>query len=285
MFEHDEPRMGVHFPLSDFEQRIMADPDVLGMLYTGSRGRGNADHYSDLDIMLWLRDEALAKPGRIEHYLGWLGEIRFVSWSQNEMGPSSSGYVGPDWQQVELDIVGSNLPTPHPFFHRVTVVKDTEGRLTSLVVASEPPTAEPIRDAARRIIEEAIFRIGVITMQNIRGSHHYAMSTLCEQANSLYTLVAQLRGHEGYVVRFVERFLNEDELALLYAAWPASPEREAIRRATRGLWDWTRYVWAQAEQNYGEELGIALDAAAFLEAIERPYDWGGVEPDTIVPSL
>ena len=71
----------------------------------------------------------------------------------------------------------------------------------------------------------------------------------------------------------MERFLNEDELALLYAAWPQAPEREAIRRAARGLLEWIRYVWTQVEQTLGEELGISLDTAAFLEAIERPYDW------------
>ena len=74
-------------------------------------------------------------------------------------------------------------------------------------------------------------------------------------------------------MRFVERFLSEDELALLYAAWPQAPEREAIRRAVRGLLEWSRYVWTQVEQTLGEELGISLDTAAFLEAIERPYDW------------
>ena len=83
----------------------------------------------------------------------------------------------------------------------------------------------------------------------------------------------QLRGREGYAERFVERFLRSDELALLYAAWPVGPDREAIRRAARGLWEWTRYVWSQAEQTLGEELGISLDTVAFLEAIERPYDW------------
>src|SRR5829696_6976285 len=122
VIDRDEPRMGVYFPLSNFEQRIMADPDVLGMLYNGSRGRGQADRYSDLDIMLWLSDEALAKSGRIEHYLGWLGEIQFVSWSQNEFGLSSNCYVGPDWQRVELDIGGSKHPTSNPYFHGVTVV-------------------------------------------------------------------------------------------------------------------------------------------------------------------
>jgi hypothetical protein len=261
MIERDEPRMGNHFPLADFEQRIIADPDVLGMLYAGSRGRGEADRYSDLDISLWLRDEALAKGGPIEHYLGWLGEIQFLSWSQHESGLASNCYVGPDWQRVELEILGTREDTPHPYFHRATVVKDTDGRLATLVAASPPPTAEPTRDAARKVIEDAIYHTGFVTMQNVRGSHHHAMSNLCELANNVYALLAQLRGREGYAERFVERFLREDELVLLYAAWPAGPEREAIRRAARGLWDWTRYVWAEAEQTLGEELGISLDAA------------------------
>jgi hypothetical protein len=109
-------------------------------------------------------------------------------------------------------------------------------------------------------------------MQNVRGSHHHAMSNLCELTNSVYTVLAQLRGREGWAERFIERFLSDAELALLYAAWPAGPEHEAIRRAARGLWEWTRYVWTQAEQQLGEELGISFDAAAFLEAIERSYD-------------
>ena len=268
-----EPRMGMHFPLADFEPRIMADPDVLGMMYNGSLGRGEADRCSDLDISLCLRDEALAKPGRIEHYLSWIGEIQFVSVSQHDSGFSSNAYVGADWQRVELDISRKTEATPHPYFHRATIVKDTEGWLASLVAASGPPTAEPTRDTARKVLEEAIYHIGFVTMQNIRGSHQHAMSNLCELAGNVYMLLAQLRGREGYAERFVERFLRPDELALLYAAWPASPKREAIRRAARGLWEWTRYVWMQAEQALGEELGISLDAAAFLEAIERPYAW------------
>ncbi|MFL5803833.1 MAG: hypothetical protein ACJ8CR_19085 [Roseiflexaceae bacterium] len=74
-------------------------------------------------------------------------------------------------------------------------------------------------------------------------------------------------------MRFVERFLNEDELALLYAAWPQAPEREAIRRAARGLLEWLRYVWVQVEQTLGEELGISLDTVAFQQALDRLYDW------------
>jgi hypothetical protein len=279
MFKNDAPQIGVLFPVTDFTQQILADPDVLGLLFAGSHGRGQADRCSDLDITIWLRDEALAEPRRIEHYLGWLGEIHFLSVSQNEFGPSCNSYVGPDWQRVELGIIGSHHPTPHPFFHHVTVVKDTDGRLASLVAASGPPTAEPTPDAARSVIEEILYEIGSITMQNIRGSRHRAVSALCEYANSAYALLAQLRGREGYDVRFVERFLHSDELALLEAAWPASLEREEIRRAVRGLWLWIRYVWTQAEQTFGEELGISLDVAAFLEAMNRPYDLNLAEAD------
>ncbi len=82
----------------------------------------------------------------------------------------------------------------------------------------------------------------------------------------------------GALVRLLQQLhVLRLELALQLAAWPASPQRAAIRRAARGLWDWTRYVWTQAEQTLGEELDIALDAAAFLEAIERPYHWDGAD--------
>jgi hypothetical protein len=265
--------MGVHFPLADFEQRIMTDPDVLGMLYCGSRGRGQADRYSDLDITIWLTDEAHAKPGRIEHYLRWLGEIQFLHVSHNEFAPSCDSYIGPNWHKAELELIGSNHPEPHPYFHGVTVVKDTDGRLASLVAASPPPTTELTREAARAVIEKLLYEVGSITMGTMRGSYFHQMHNLSEYANSGYTLLAQLRGHEGYAVRFMERFLNEEELALLYAAWPQAPEREAIRRAARGLLEWLRYVWVQVEQTLGEELGISLDTVAFQQALDRLYDW------------
>jgi hypothetical protein len=272
MNEPHEPRIGVHFPLAEFERRILADPDVLGMMYNGSLGRGEADRYSDLDISLSLRDEAFEKPGRIEHYLGWLGKIQFVSVSQHEAGFSSHAFVGADWQRVELDISRKIEAKPHPFFHRATLIKDTDGSLAALVKASGPPTAVPTLDGARQVIEDTIYHIGYVAMQNARGAYFQAVSNLCELAGNVYKLLTQLRGHEGWAERFVEQFLQPDELALLYAAWPARPERAAIRSAARGLWEWTRYVWMQAEQTLGEELGISLDVVAFLAEIERPYD-------------
>jgi hypothetical protein len=51
-----------------------------------------------------VRDEVFTRSGLLEHYLGWLGEIRFIYSSQDEHGLSSNCFVGPDWQQAELYI-------------------------------------------------------------------------------------------------------------------------------------------------------------------------------------
>ncbi len=264
-----ELRLGVDFPLATFEQRIMADPDVLGMLYTGSLGRGEADRCSDIDLKIWLRDEVLETPKLLEHYMSWLGELRFVM-SFRLWG---NGYAGPDWQSIDVGIMGKADFEVSPYYHRATVIKDTDGWLGSIVAASPPPIPELTCESAQKVIEEAIHILGHLTMHNIRGSALYAMGQLHDQIINLYGLLARLRGREPYDVRFVEQFLQPNEVALLYASWPAAPERDAIRHAARGLWEWTRYVWAEAEQKLGIELDIPLDAEAMLVALERPYAW------------
>jgi hypothetical protein len=267
--EPREPRMGVHFPLAGFEQRIAADPDVLGMLYTGSLGRGEADRCSDIDIKIWVRDEVLGTPRLLEQYMSWLGELHFVM----SFGLFGNGYAGPDWQSIDVGIMGKTDFEAGPYYHRATVVKDTGGWLASIVAASPPPTPELTRESAQKVIEEAIHILGFITMHNIRGSSFHAMANLCEQAGNVYGLLARLRRREPYDVRFAEQFLRPDEVALLYSAWPAGPGRDAIRGAVRGLWEWTRYVWGEAEQTLGCSLGIPLDAEAMMAALERPYAW------------
>ena len=83
--------------------------------------------------------------------------------------------------------------------------------------------------------------------------------------------VSARSGREGHDVKSAEVFLRADELTMLNTAWQVASEREAIRGAARGLWEWTRYMWAQCEQVIGEELGIVVDTAAVLGVIERSY--------------
>ena len=264
-----ERRLGIFFPLAAFEQRIMADPDVLGMMYNGSLGRGDADRYSDIDIKLVVRDELLERPGLLEHYMRWLGELHFVM----SFGLWGNGYAGPDWQSIDVGIIGERHLEPGSYYHGATIVKDTDGRLAAMVAASPPPTPEVTRESAQKVIEEAAHILGQITLYNLRGSYMQAMGQVTEQAFNLYGLLAQLRGREPYHARFVEQFLLPAEYALLHATWPTGPERDEIRRAARALWDWAQYVWVEAEQVLGAPLGVVLDQDALLAALERHYAW------------
>src|SRR5215211_6904715 len=74
-------------PLLDrFEAAVLADPSVLGVLYTGSLGRGTADRFSDLDLDVWLGDAAFAElPTKTRDLLAVLGP---VGWSMD---------VAPGW--------------------------------------------------------------------------------------------------------------------------------------------------------------------------------------------
>ncbi len=66
-------------PLDDFERAIQADPEVLGMFYFGSLGRGAATRFSDLDIFVWFSDDVAMPAGdKLLQLLGLLGMIHWL---------------------------------------------------------------------------------------------------------------------------------------------------------------------------------------------------------------
>ena len=92
-------------------------------------------------------------------------------------------------------------------------------------------------------------------------------------AMALYTFLARLRGVNSYGPRYIEQLLFPHERALLEATVVARPEREEVRRAARGLWEWTRYVWRETERVLGGALPIPLDEDGLLSAVDRIYAW------------
>ena len=70
-----DPSLGLL--LARFEAAVLADSSILGVLYTGSLGRGSADRYSDLDIEVWLTDDAWTDlPTMTSTLLAVLGQVQ-----------------------------------------------------------------------------------------------------------------------------------------------------------------------------------------------------------------
>lgn len=262
---------GSDFDLSAFEAAIQHDPDVLGVLYTGSLGRGTADRYSDLDIACWVTAQAYASAGTvIPRLLGSLGTVHYV-YDRQEDASFMTGFVGPDWQRVDLEVHRQGDTVQVPAYTTARVVKDVDGTLARMLaqMITEPITAS--WNQARAVVAGAIDSQIYLSLHNARGAVWSAMEEIGYQCSELYTLLALLRGRQSFGFRYVQELLSPEEQDMLANAWPKAPDRDEVRRAARALWSWTRYVWQEAERMLEHSLQLQVDEAGLLAAAERLY--------------
>jgi hypothetical protein len=253
-------------PLDAFELAIQADPEVLGVFYFGSLGRGAAMHFSDIDIFAWV-PEAIARAPRdkLVQLLGLFGEVHFVDVT------CTKGWVGPAWTQIDIEFGQRADLQPDPRYAGAQVIKDTDGMLTQMAATCTPEHIVETVESASAVIREALGDLLFQARHNARGSIWSAMEQSASHSVHLYELLGRLRGRRTYGFRYVEELLTPEEQALLTAAWPREPTRAEVRRSARALWAWTRHVWREAEHTIGQPLDIVIDEEAMLAAIERMY--------------
>ena len=258
--------------LEPFEAAVLADPTVLGVAYTGSLGRGTAGRYSDLDLEVWLTEDAFADaPAKTEELLATLGPIQLTSYLG---GGFTQALVGRDWRRVDLHLRERDDSEPWHGFVGASVVKDFDSALERLIAASVPEDVTPTWEEARALILDVIGNQIYIADNNARGALREATGGVPYDSGRLYELLARFRGRRSYGFRYVETLLSPAEQRLLAAAWPAAPDRAEVRRAARELWTWTRHVWDEAERILERPLDITLDEAEFLAAVDRRYSPG-----------
>jgi hypothetical protein len=258
--------------LQPFEAAIQADQRVLGMLYTGSLGRGTSDRFSDLDIEVWVTDAAYAEVGTIvREILSSLGAMQFLY--SREAGDSaySTAFFGTEWQPIDLAVHRQPIERDLPPASQVRIIKDTTHHLERMLIEASAQTVEITFEQARMKIEDAIDSYIYLNRANARGDGWYALGKVTACAGELYTLLAALRGFRAYAYRYTAQVLSPEEKALLAQVWPAEPLQQEVKRAARALWAWTRSVWQQAERLLGRSLLIQVDEAALLSAVDRLY--------------
>ena len=256
-------------PLDDFEHAILADPEVLGMFYYGSLGRGAATRYSDLDIFVSFSDDVVMPAhDKVRQLLELLGEIHWIDFE------GGKAFIGPAWAQVDFEWHRRQdlETTPHyALFAGGTVIKDLDGTLAQFLAACVPEQIAETAESAAAAIDDLIADLIFQSRHNARGSVWSATGTLSTLCTSTYELLGRLRGRRTYGHRYVEELLTPDEQALLAAAWPREATREENRRAARALWTWTKFVWSEAERVIGQPLDLEIDELAMWAAIDRMY--------------
>ncbi|MFL5758341.1 MAG: hypothetical protein ACJ789_01305 [Thermomicrobiales bacterium] len=256
--------------LERFEEAVLVDPDVLGVLFTGSLGRGTSDDFSDLDIYVWLTDEAYANVVyKSRELMSLLGEIKL--WFPQETWYMKA-LVGPNWQRVDFAVRRRDELDAWPEMMGARIVKEFDGVLAGMVAAAEPEDATITLDEVRDEIVAQVDSQIYLAAHNARGACWSAAGEITYRLPVIYELLARLRGRRSFGFRFVEQLLTPDEQNLLTAAWPVEPTRDEVRRAGRALWTWTRYVWAEAERELGAPLGLEIDDAELLAAVDELYE-------------
>jgi predicted nucleotidyltransferase len=259
--------------LDNFERAIQADPEVLGMFYFGSLGRGAATRHSDLDIFVVVPD-SMTEPyqQKLVPLLQLFGEIHWLEI------PKGTGYVGPNWNQVDIEFEQRSKLQPSYRYAGATVIKDQDGFMAAYAASCTPEEIVETPASAGAVIHEAIGDLLYQARNNARGALWESRGNITYQCSLVYQLLGRLRGRRTYGFRYVEELLTPDEQALLTAAWPREPTRAENRRAARALWVWTRYVWREAERVIGAPLEVEVDEEGMLAAIDRMYE--GTEHET-----
>jgi hypothetical protein len=259
-------------PLQQFEAAIQADQRVLGMLYTGSLGRGTADRFSDLDMEVWVTDAAYAEAETTaREILSSLGAIQFLY--SREAGDSaySTAFLGTRWQPIDLAVHRQTVERDLPPSSQVRIIKDTTRHLERMLAEASAQTVEISWEETRMKIEDAIDSYIYLNRANARGDGWYALGKVTACAGELYTLLAALRGFRAYFYRYTAQVLSPEEQARLSQVWPTEPSQQEVKRAAQALWAWTRSVWQEAERLLGRSLLIQVNEAALLSAVDRLY--------------
>src|SRR5262245_44067944 len=143
----------VPFPLDDFERATQADPEVLGMFYFGSLGRGTATRFSDLDILVWVgEDLPLGARAKLLHLLSLFGETHWLGGDGNDV----HALVGPAWTQVDLRLVRRADLKPDAYYAGARIIKDTDGVLAHMASTCEPEAIVETVESATDVIHGAI---------------------------------------------------------------------------------------------------------------------------------
>lgn len=258
-------RSGRAFPRARFEAAVRADPEVHAALYTGSLAAGTADAYSDLDVELVLSPAVTEPRAHCERLAASFGALRFAYWRDALL----TAFAGASWQRVDVRWTSAAELAAQPRLAGARVWKDGGGRAAAVVARSLAAAPAPGLDDVRHELCLAVDTQIYAALHIARGALWSAQGELVHRAQSLYALLARLRGVEPYGFRHVETLLGAEERAQLAAAWPREARRRELRRAARALWAWTGHVRSAAAAQLGADPGPEIDSQDLLRAVER----------------
>jgi aminoglycoside 6-adenylyltransferase len=255
------------FTYTILEQRISAwaaaQPPVRAVLSVGSRARGDADRWSDLDIIILTSDRNIYASSPV--WLGEFGEILVTYAEPTDLGD-------PEWYAVyqggikldavliqvddpSLDLASLMQPLPYQgvFGRGINVLFDRSGEARTIPPQPFTPEAPPSEAAFANTVS-GLLMASLTTAKFIsRGDYWRAQNWFAQDLRP--HLLTMLRWHAHgkdtwYGGRFMEQWADPRALAALPLMFPAF-ERESLHAALLNILETFRWLGEETAARFG----------------------------------
>lgn len=250
---------------------LHADTDLRALFLAGSLGRGNADRYSDVDLVAVVEVEAQAI--FVTRWRSLLNEITpVVFWHRPRGIKSLVSAVMEDWLRCDLFMVTSSGLHGRAKSTMAPLI-DQDDLYATLPDDLPPGAADPKR--VQDLIEEFLRILGLVPVVMGRGEHVVA----ARGAGMLRDLLIELMLEDaalpgGHGALHLNRLLPPEDMAVLAALPPAHADRPDIdaqimiarafipraRRMADDLGvEWPKSFAGATARHVEAELGVRLD--------------------------
>lgn len=276
MRQHHEHTMNQN----QFIDQITTSPptsiNLSGPFLAGSFGRGDADQFSDIDLVALIDPENFASAGQ-----GWrtylATTIDIVFWQERSFGQSGFmlNAISPDW--LRIDFVAT---TRQAFRSRtqdgLKALYDPTNIMATLAPISPPK--QPDKAAISAAINEFIRVLGLVHVVVGRGEYYATVAGVGLLRDQLATLMIEASPdhHDGGALH-LSKIISQSDMATLRALPFPPPERAPLIKAhieiarvffpyAKALADSLDIVWPDAfeqatldllKNNFGSEIKIS----------------------------
>ncbi len=264
-----------------------ADDRLVAVLLAGSLGRGEGDEYSDLDVVLFFRDEAFDQVD-IRVWIEGVAPVAlyfvnsfgsptaiFDSLVRGEFHPyrASDMSIVEGWQGI---VWFPNLAH--------AVILDRTGELTrrleTLVGEPRQDSLDQMQRVCYNLVNWTLFGSNVLA----RGETARAQEILVLGHDELFHLVRLLEGATGHWISPTKSLEWEVSPAAYarYQSCTAPADPAALAAAYRATWAWAREMMAALARRYPihlpEPLLVKLDQRLAALRVDHAKDRNRIEP-------
>jgi len=211
--------------IETIRKRLDDDPRVMALFLGGSFGKGQADAYSDIDLIAVVAaDQQAGFANDWRQHLQAIAPIVF--WNELDKGERIFNAITDQWQRIDLALVG-----PEALARRsrdgLKPLIDRHGLYDTLPATID--WAGPNKGHVNYLINEFFRVFGLLAVADGRGEYLLSVAGVDLLRMMLFNLLSEEveRADKGGMLAWKRR-LSDEQLDLLAAIPAAAPTRQSI---------------------------------------------------------